>query len=190
LALTDPKAVISAASCSESFEQEQTEGTETTRDFFSPPRRKTAPPVFSADVAFSPASTIRGRRVGREDVFLDGVSLDQVLLDDAFENVRGAGVIPDSIGINHGHRSPATNAKTVDLAPVNLPFRAGQIEFRQPPFQKSPGLQARFPGTAFRLSLVRAEEDVPLVTLEAEFLNCGLEVLIRFGHLLEGRLRI
>lgn len=62
-----------------------------------------------------------------------------MLVDDAFENPGGAGVIPDPLRINEGNRTPLADTKAVYLGAID-PTPAGQLKFLQASLEKVPGL--------------------------------------------------
>ena len=66
--------------------------------------------------------------VDREDVFPHRFPLQQMFLDDALEDFRRAGVIPDAIRVNDRDRPAQADAQAVDLAAINERLRADEME--------------------------------------------------------------
>src|SRR5262245_30913440 len=77
------------------------------------------------------------QRMPGNNVFLDGLAADQVLLNDALDQFRRAGVIPDPIRINERRRTALADLQTVCLCPIDAAL-SGKIELFQPSFQILP----------------------------------------------------
>lgn len=104
--------------------------------------------------------------VSRKGKIIYDLPPKQMFLDNAFEDRRGAGVIPDRLRIDERDGSAGANAQAVGLGPINQRLGPGQLELAEPPLQKLPGFQAlRFGGT-FRLRLVGTQKDVTPVPLD------------------------
>ena len=108
-----------------------------------------------------------------EDKFLDDFPADQVLLDDALQNFRRAGVIPDAFGINDRDGPAHTDAQAVGLGAIHQRLGAGEIQFLEPPFQKFPRGQTGFARTAFRFGRVGAKKNVAPEFFNPERFNGG-----------------
>jgi hypothetical protein len=81
-------------------------------------------------------------------------------LNDAFKDLRGAGVIPDTLRINHGHRAARTDLETIRFGPSHAGLGAYQAEFLESPFEILPGFQAGAGITALGFAGIGAQEDV------------------------------
>jgi hypothetical protein len=57
-----------------------------------------------------------------------------VLLDDALQNLRGAGVIPNALRVNHGDWALNTDPKAISLGSINQRVRTSQVELFKAPF--------------------------------------------------------
>src|ERR1019366_7024708 len=106
----------------------------------------------------------------------DNFPADQVLLDDAFQHFRRAGVIPDAFGINDCDWPAHADAQAVGLGAINQRLRAGEIQFPEPPFQKFPGGQSVLLRATFRLGLVGTKKNVAPEFFDAERFNGGLQL--------------
>src|ERR1035437_877487 len=62
-----------------------------------------------------------------EGKFLHDFSADQMFLDDAFQNFRRAGVIPDAFGINDSDWPLRADAEAVGLGAINQRFGTDEI---------------------------------------------------------------
>ena len=60
-----------------------------------------------------------GQRIHRKDEFLDRLAADEVLLQDAFEDLGSSRVIPNAVGIDHGDGSVLADAQAVCLSPID-----------------------------------------------------------------------
>ena len=115
--------------------------------------------------------------IAREGKLLDDFPADQVLLNDALQHLRRARMIPGAFRVNHRDGPADTDAEAVRLGAEN--FRVvgvGQPELLEPPLEVFPGFQPGFLRAAFRLGLIRAEEDVALDFFNAEGVGAGAEV--------------
>ena len=83
-----------------------------------------------------------------------------MLLNDAFQDGRRAGAVPDAIGIDDGDGALEADAEAVGFRAVNQRLGAGEVKFFQTALQIFPGFQTLLFGAAFWVSLVGAEEDV------------------------------
>jgi hypothetical protein len=81
-----------------------------------------------------------------------------MLLDDALEHRGRAGAVPYALRIDHRDGALLAHAQAVGLGAED---RARQAQFGQAALEIVPRLQARVPGAALGLALVRAQEDVP-----------------------------
>src|SRR5262245_37342097 len=89
-------------------------------------------------------------------------------LDNLFEDLRCAGVVPDPLWENDGDRSFGTDSKAVRLGPVNQRLRSDQFQFFQTLLQKLPRTQAVRMRAALGFALISTEENMPLVLFNAE----------------------
>ena len=64
-----------------------------------------------------------------ENVFLDDLSIYKVLLNNALQHRRSAGVVPNPFGIHYGDWALLAYPQAVRFCPVHTVFR-----FRQPQF--------------------------------------------------------
>ena len=96
-----------------------------------------------------------------------------MFLDDALENYRRAGVIPDAIRVNDRDRPAQADAQAVDLAAINERLRADEMELLEACLEEFPRSQRLLARRAFRLGLVRAEEDMTGLLREAERFGGG-----------------
>ena len=64
-------------------------------------------------------------------------------LDDALEDLRGASSIPDTLRVDHGHRTLLANSQAVCLGTVNATL-AHKAELVQALFQIAPRFEACF----------------------------------------------
>ena len=103
-----------------------------------------------------------GQRVYSEDEFLDRLTADEVLLQDAFEDFGSGRVIPDAVGIDHGDGSVLANPQAVGLGAINAAVRPGQLSLGESLLEVIPGGPGDFGRSAFGLGLFRAEENVAL----------------------------
>lgn len=99
---------------------------------------------------------------------LDRMSADQVLLNDALQNLGRAGMIPRTVRIDQGNRTALADAQTIGFGAINA-AAASQIEFIEPLFQIVPRGQAGIAVTAFGLCLIAAQENVSAGVGDAQF---------------------
>ncbi len=71
-------------------------------------------------------------------------------------------MIPRPFRIHHSDWPLFANAQAVGFGPVNTRFLRRNIQFRQPFFQVIPAFNGFFFAAAFWLSLISAQEYVPL----------------------------
>ena len=67
----------------------------------------------------------------------DGLSAEDVLLEDAFEVVRGAGMVPDALGVNDGDGALAADTEAVGFGALDA-AGAGEAKFVEAFFQVVP----------------------------------------------------
>lgn len=82
-----------------------------------------------------------------------------MFLNDFLQNLWRARVVPGPFGIDDSNRPPFADPKAIGLGPVNTSL-VHQFKLLQTPLEILPRLQAVLFGTAMRLRLVAAEEDV------------------------------
>lgn len=117
---------------------------------------------------------------GGDAEIVDGIAVDQVLLNDALEVLGSAGVIPDGIGVDHDDGPLQADAETISFATVDKALRTAEFEFLEAVFEKLPRFHALDRVTALGLGWSGAEEDMPLVSIETERLG-GRRKRIRHG---------
>ena len=105
----------------------------------------------------------------------DYAAIDEVFLDDLFEDFRSAGVVPDGFGVNDGDGAEGADAETVGLGTIDQGVGAGELEFFEALFEEFPGLDGFFPGCALGIGGIGAKEDVAPAGLDAEGVDGGLE---------------
>jgi hypothetical protein len=93
----------------------------------------------------------------------------EVFIHNPGQDLRGARVIPDVLGIDHGDRSPFADPQAIGLGPEKAGLMA--IQFSQPRLEKFPGLKAEIATAALRLALVTAEDYVALFLVKAQLLR-------------------
>src|SRR5437879_443608 len=98
----------------------------------------------------------RGHWIMGEREFSHDASVHEVLLYDALQNLRRAGMIPDSLRVDDGDRSVNADAEAVGLGPIDERLGTNEIQFLEPPLEKFPGLQSFFLRRAFGFGLVGA----------------------------------
>ncbi len=96
-----------------------------------------------------------------EQIILHRRTAYQMFLNDAFQNIRRAGVVPDAFGINECDGPLLTYPQTVSLGSVDSTL-ARQAEFIEAGFQVVPGFEACRLLRAFWLGLIAAQEDMAL----------------------------
>lgn len=97
------------------------------------------------------------------------------MLDDAFEGVGGAGVVPDTFGIDDGDGALDTDAEALDAGAIDEGLEADEVEFFEAAFEEFPGFKALGAGGAAGGGFIDAEEDVASVLGEAAGLGGGEE---------------
>ena len=108
-----------------------------------------------------------------ESIFLDDSSLDQMLLDDPFEDSRRAGMIPDCLRVYHCDRALNADPQAVRFGPINQRVGADELEFFQPFLQIFPRLQTFLFRSAIRLRLVGAQKNVTPIFLQSQRFDRG-----------------
>lgn len=91
-----------------------------------------------------------------------------MFLDDLFEHVRGAGVVPDGFWIDHCDRALEANAEAICFGAEHERFRIGEAQLFEAGLEVVPGDQAVLFGAALRFGLVGTKEDVPCVFLQPQ----------------------
>ena len=116
----------------------------------------------------STPSSWRGVFLSRDLEIRDRPAFDQVLLNDALQVFGSAGMIPDSIRVDHRHRAVCADAEAIGFAAVNQGFGTAEFELVQPVLEELPRRRSLFGSTAFGLGGCGAQEDVPLVGVQIE----------------------
>lgn len=83
-------------------------------------------------------------------------------------------MVPDPIGPDDRYRPCGADLQAVRLAPLNL--GTGESEFLQPPLEEVPRLDPGFARTAGLLLGYRAQKNMPLDALAANFGKRGLSL--------------
>ena len=78
--------------------------------------------------------------VSDDDKLFHRHAADEVLLDNALENLGRASPVPDAVRVNHGHWTLLANPQAVCLGAVN-PALADQAKLVQAFLQIAPGLE-------------------------------------------------
>src|SRR5882762_7440963 len=73
-----------------------------------------------------------------EGILAHRLAVYQVMLDDLFQDLRRAGVIPDAIRIDHRDGTVLADAQAIDLAAVNQRLWADQVELFETRLQEFP----------------------------------------------------
>jgi hypothetical protein len=111
---------------------------------------------------------ISGERISRKCEFLNYATVNEVFLDDFFQNIGSAGVIPDAFGINDGDGAAQADAEAVGFGAIDQRFGTGELEFLQACFEVIPRSQTGFFGTALWLGLISAKEDMAAIFTDAQ----------------------
>ncbi len=105
-----------------------------------------------------------------EAILFYDAAIDQMLLDNDFEHLGGAGVVPDTFGVDYGYGAVLTYSQAIDFAAVDISL-VRQSQFAKSFFQEFPGLQTCFLLAAFRVGLVGAQKDVTFYVRDSAFLR-------------------
>src|SRR5579863_108666 len=97
---------------------------------------------------------------GGEDVFGDGPASDQVLLNDALDDVRGDRVIPGAFGIDNGDRAVLADPQAIGFGAVNAGTAVHQVQLRQSLLEIVPGSQAVFARRTVGIGLIGTKENM------------------------------
>ena len=100
-----------------------------------------------------------------------------MLADDALQNCRRDGVIPDSLGIYDGDRSLVANAQAVGFRPIYGIIGFGQAQFFQPFLQVIPRLERLLLRRACGFCLIGTEEDMPADFPDSKVFHQSIETL-------------
>ena len=92
-----------------------------------------------------------------------------MLLDDFFQHIRCAGVIPNAFGVNDRDRPIGAHAQAIDLAAIDQRLGAGELQVFEALLEELPGHCGLFGGRAMRLSLIGTKKNMPFVFGQAEF---------------------
>lgn len=96
-----------------------------------------------------------------DDVIGDGVSGDEMFLNDALEDGWVAGVIPSAFGVDECDGALLADAEAVGFG-AEGPAGADEAELGEAAFEVSPGFEGTGFVAAFGLGLIAAEKDVAL----------------------------
>ena len=116
-----------------------------------------------------PSSAPNSEPVLREGKLGHGFPTDEMLLNDALQRGRRAGVIPGALGIHDGDGAARADLEAVGLGAIDQCLRPDEAEFLQPALQIFPRLDARLARAALGFGLVGAEEDVAAEFLHTQF---------------------
>ena len=86
---------------------------------------------------------------------------NQVFLDDSFQHILGAGMVPDAVRPDDCDRPGLANLQTIGFGPLHA-AAADQSQFLEPLLEVVPSALAGFPSAAFLLFGHRAEEYLSL----------------------------
>jgi hypothetical protein len=111
------------------------------------------------------------------------MSANQMLLDDAFEDLWRAGPIPDAVRINDRDRTLSANLQAIGLGAIYA-TRTGQAQFSQAFLEIIPRLEACVFRRAIWLGLVTAQEYMPANIGNSQALYHRRLVLLRPRSLL------
>src|SRR3990167_7146948 len=109
--------------------------------------------------------------------FLHRLTADQMPLDNPFERVLGAGMVPDAVGPDHGDGSMRADLQAIGLGSLDAAAlfsarvdtgRADEVQFGEPPFEEFPRSFPLLAPAAVLLLARGAEEDVPPDRLAAD----------------------
>ncbi len=103
-----------------------------------------------------------------EAVAFDDLTTEEVLLDDLFQNVRVAGVIPHAFRIDDRDGALEADAQTVGAGALDDAVRSGEPDFLEAFLEELPRSEAGLEIATLGFAGSCAEEDVPLVGLEVE----------------------
>ena len=92
-------------------------------------------------------------------------------LDDLFQHLWRAGVIPYGVGVNDRDRATQAHAQTVHFAAIDERLGAGQFEFSKTGLQKLPGGKSLVAWSSLRFGLIGTEKDVTPIFLKPKGLN-------------------
>jgi len=91
----------------------------------------------------------------REDELCDGLSADEMFLDDAFEHIGSDGVVPDSVRIYDCDGSLLAYPEAVGLGTINAILAFGEIQFFESALQVIPRFETDVTRSAFGLRGIR-----------------------------------
>src|SRR4051794_1076726 len=120
----------------------------------------------------------RLERMILDQVLADDAALDQMLLDDLFENRRIAGPVPGALRVDDGNRTALADPKTVRLGAQDAAL-VRQSKLLQTALQELPGGEAPLLVAALRGGLIAAEKDVTARDTDAD--RTG-DLLLRVSH--------
>ena len=123
---------------------------------------------------------LRHQIVFGEGKFFHDFSADEVFLNDAFQNLGCATVIPRSSGINDGDRAVHADAETASLSAIDERFGADEIQFFEALLEKIPRRLASFARAALGFLGIHTEKNVVLNFSQAKFGGGGSELGIHF----------
>lgn len=115
-----------------------------------------------------------------QPILFDGCSTDEVLLNDALQDLRRAGVIPDVIGMYHSDRTLQAHSQAVGLGTINAPLLI-KVKLFQSTLQILPALGPLFRRAALWFAGSCAEKDVTFVRSKSAFSGLLGEMLFS-GH--------
>jgi hypothetical protein len=118
-----------------------------------------------------------------EGILGNDASVEEVFLDDLFEDCGGAGVVPDGFGINDGDGAEGADAEAVGLGTIDQGVGTGEFEFLEALFEVFPGLDGFFPGGALGIGGIGAKENMAPAGLEAEGVDGGLEFRVHSNRI-------
>src|SRR5690606_15065149 len=102
-------------------------------------------------------SAVRLELIDGERVVGDGAAADQVLLDDALEDLVGGGMVPGAFGVDDGDGTLLADAQAVRLRPVDARLALNEAQLGQALLQVVPGCDRFGLRGALGLGLVGAQ---------------------------------
>ncbi len=111
--------------------------------------------------------------VDLECIVGDRMPLHEVFLDDSLQNLRSAGMIPNTLGIDDRNRSPKANLETVRLGSVDQCLGSDQSQFLETTLQILPCDRAGGEISALGLAGFRTKKDMTLDRRQTQG-GCGV----------------
>lgn len=113
--------------------------------------------------------------VSCKGIFLHDAAADEVFLNDALQDLRGAGVIPNGFRVNYGDGTFGADAEAVGFGAEYFGFGTNEVQFLQTLLEVFPRFIPFLAGTALGFALIGAEENVAMIFFQAKFFGCFFE---------------